>query len=292
MLKSMTGFGKREASYQGITYVVEVRSVNHRFREVVTRLPRTMFALEDALKTLVAKHCSRGRIEVSVSTTIGSELPKTMTLNRALARRYHDMLRELQKECKVPGAIDVALLAGFRDIFQTSEISDDAKKIAPVIKRILAGALSDLDRMRCVEGRALHKDMTKRLQHIVVAREKIQQRAPLVVRGGFERMQARVTELLGTMPLDTARLHQELAQFADRCDISEELTRLDSHIDQFSTLVTGKEPVGRQLDFLLQEIGREVNTIGSKANDAEISKHVVYVKSELEKIREQVQNIE
>ena len=292
MLKSMTGFGKREASYRGITYIAEVRSVNHRFREVVTRGPRGMSRMEDQLKALVAKHCSRGRIEVNISTTIGSELPKVMTLNRGLAQRYHHMLRELQKECKLQGSIDVALLASFRDIFQSGDSTEDSQKADPFIKRIVAGALSDLDRMRCVEGKALHKDIIKRLQHTRDSHQKIQRRAPLVVRGYFERMQSRVTELLGSVAPDTTRLHQELAQFADRCDVSEELTRLDSHVEQFSTLLKGNEPVGRQLDFLLQEMGREVNTIGSKANDAEISKQVVYVKSELEKIREQVQNVE
>ena len=292
MLKSMTGFGKREASYRGITYVAEVRSVNHRFREVVTRVPRGIAGIEDEIKALVAKHCSRGRIEVNVSNTIGSEQPKAMTLNRALAQRYHHMLRELQKECKLPGTVDVALLAGFRDIFQVNESPDDFTKTDPLIKRIVAGALNDLDRMRCVEGKALTKDIIKRLQHIRDAQQKVRRRVPLVVRGHFERMQNRVAELMGSVALDAGRLHQELAQFADRCDVSEELTRLDSHIEQFATLLKVKETVGRQLDFLLQEMGREVNTIGSKANDAEISKQVVFVKSELEKIREQVQNVE
>ena len=292
MLKSMTGFGKREASYRGLTYVAEVRSVNHRFREVVTRGPRGLSHMEDQLKALVAKQCSRGRIEVTVSTTIGSELPKAMTLNRGLAQRYHHILQELKKECKLQGSIDVALLASFRDIFQSGDNAEGFKKTDPLIKRIVAGALSDLDRMRSVEGKALHKDILKRLQHVRDSLQKIQRRAPMVVRGYFERMQSRVRELLGSVPPDADRLHQELAQFADRCDVSEELTRLDSHVEQFATLLKGSEPVGRQLDFLLQEMGREVNTIGSKANDAEISKQVVYVKSELEKIREQVQNVE
>lgn len=292
MLKSMTGFGKREVSNRGVTYVAEVRSVNHRFREVVTRVPRAMAGLEDELKALVAKRCSRGRIEVNVSSTIGSESSKAMTLNRVLAQRYCQMLRDLQKECKLSGTVDLALLASFRDIFQSSDTPEDAGKTNPLIKKIVVGALSELDRMRSVEGKALHNDIIKRLQHIREAQRKIRQRVPLVVRGYFERMQGRVTELLGSVGPDTARLQQELAQFADRCDVSEELTRLDSHVEQFSGLLTGKDPVGRQLDFLLQEMGREVNTIGSKANDAEIANQVVFVKSELEKIREQVQNVE
>lgn len=292
MLKSMTGFGKREASYRGVTYVVEIRSVNHRFREVVTRVPRSLSGLEEDLKFLVGKHCNRGRFEINVSSTFGPDLPKAISLNRVLARRYHAVLRELQKECKLPGMIDVALLSGFREIFQSGEKSEDTKNIAPVIRRIVGGALTDLDRMRCVEGKALHQDIVKRLQHIVAVRKKILGRAPLVVRENFERMKVRVAELLGNVSVEQSRLHQELAQFADRCDISEELTRLNSHLQQFTTLLADKDPVGRQLDFLLQEMGREVNTIGSKANDAEISKSVVFVKSELEKIREQVQNIE
>ena len=288
----MTGFGKREASIHGVTYVTEVKSINHRFREVVTRIPRHLAFAEEELKALVGKHCQRGRIEISLSQSTGPSVPRTLTINRGLAKRYCAMLRELQRECRIPGSIDVALLSGFRDIFQSVEMPEDYGKTVPVIKRMVNGALTDLDRMRALEGKALHKDISKRLHHVVKAQKTIRLRAPLVVRGLYERMRGRVAELLGHSEIDHGRLEQELAQFADRCDLSEELTRLDSHIQQMTGLLEIQEPVGRQMDFLLQEMGREVNTIGSKANDAEISSGIVYIKSELEKIREQVQNIE
>jgi len=157
---------------------------------------------------------------------------------------------------------------------------------------LVAGAVRDMEKMRHREGRTLLRDIRYRLGEVRRAHGLIQRRLPQVVRGYFQRMKARVEQLVGKEPFDESRLNQELAMFADRCDITEELTRLESHVSQFETMARGSEPVGRKLDFLLQEMGREVNTIGSKANDAEISNYVVQVKSELEKIREQVQNVE
>lgn len=292
MIKSMTGFGKREGAVQGMTISVEIRSVNHRFREIVMRLPKGKIELEEHLKNLVAKQCTRGRIEVSVVSGGGNESTKTLKLDRNMARQYHQVLRGLQRDFKLGGNIDVAFLGSFREIFTVGEPLVDPQAFNRMVKRLLSGAVEDLDRMRRREGRALQADMVKRVQVIKRTQAHIRRRLPLVTKGYYDRMKARIKDVLGSGTVDEQRLSQELAIFADRCDITEELIRLDSHCQQFDDLVKVKEPVGRQIDFLLQEMGREVNTIGSKANDAEISKFVVQLKGELEKIREQVQNVE
>jgi uncharacterized protein (TIGR00255 family) len=288
----MTGYGRRESAWSGRSLSVEVRSVNHRFCEVVSRLPRSLAGLEEDLKKSIQQRCQRGRIELTISLSGGAEGEKQLSLDRPLARQYHRLLRELQQELRLEGAIDLSLLSGFRDIVAVSEQPLASAALKQAGKRLLAGALVDLDAMRRREGQALARDMKHRLLLIRKEAQAMVARAPLVARGLFDRMTERVRKLVGDGPIDQGRLSQELAQYADRCDVSEELTRLDSHLAQFDGALESKEPVGRTLDFLLQEMGREVNTIGSKANDAEMAVHVVRVKGELEKIREQVQNIE
>ena len=292
MLKSMTGFGKRQVAWGGSTIVAEVRSVNHRYREVVTRLPKGLMGLEEELKGLVYQRCHRGRIDLSVVMTGDRETPKLLKVDLPVAKHYYRVLRELRQDLKLNGSIDVAFLASFREIFSVGESPIGEGQTDKVIKRLVAGAVRDMEKMRHREGRTLLRDIRYRLGEVRRAHGLIQRRLPQVVRGYFQRMKARVEQLVGKEPFDESRLNQELAMFADRCDITEELTRLESHVSQFETMARGSEPVGRKLDFLLQEMGREVNTIGSKANDAEISNYVVQVKSELEKIREQVQNVE
>ncbi len=290
MLKSMTGFGKREGTSHGLAVAVEVRSVNHRFREIVLRVPKGGFEWEEELKELVARTCRRGRIELVAVYGKGHERGKRVTLDRPLARQYHRALKDLQRDFRLEGEIDVELLASFRDIFHVAEIPVDDKHLHRVVKRLTTGALTDLDRMRFKEGKALQTDITERLKAMRGVHRSIERRLPLVVKGLQERLRSRVHALSGGEQ-DTW-LNKELALVADRYDVTEELTRFRSHGVQFEEMLKKREPVGRQLDFLLQEMGREVNTIGSKANDAEIAKHVIQLKSELEKIREQVQNVE
>lgn len=293
MMRSMTGYGRREAVWAGGSVTVELRSVNHRFCEVVTRLPKSLSSLEDDLNRTIQRRCARGRIELTVSLMGNREGEKSLGLDRELARQYHRLLRELQRELRLGGTIDVALLAGLRDIVTVIERPVEDRPLKRIVKRLVAGAASDLDAMRRREGEALARDAKARLQMIRDETNIIGSRAPLVVQEYFDRMKARVEKLVGAdAPMDLSRLNQELAQYADRCDLTEELTRLSSHLTQFEAAFKSREPVGRTLDFLLQEMGREVNTIGAKANDAEISLHVVKIKGELEKIREQVQNIE
>ena len=292
MIKSMTGYGRREAAESGSVVGVEVRSVNHRYAEILVRAPKHLGVLEEELKRLVQRGIGRGRVELTVNVSGGKEAGKSLSLDRPLARQYHRLLLDLQRELGLGGKVDVSLLAGFRDIVSMSDRPPDTAKLARTVKKLATAALGDLDRMRRKEGAALERDTRDRLKTVRDLVSGVERRAPAVVEESFERMKTRVEKLLGGEAPDRARLNQELAMFADRGDVTEEITRLGSHLSQFDAALKSREPVGRTLDFLLQEMGREVNTIGSKANDAAISADVVRLKGELEKIREQVQNIE
>jgi uncharacterized protein (TIGR00255 family) len=288
----MTGFGRRQTAWQDGSVTVEVRSVNHRFLEVACRLPRSLNHLEEMFKKAVQQRCTRGRIDLTVSVQGGKGRAATVSLDQSLAKQYHQTLRALKKSLKLSGSIDLALIAGLRDVVSVSDQPPEDPKLGKLVVRLVAESLDDLAGMRSREGTALAKDMLTRLQVIGDHRLRVAARAPHLVQDAFDRMKSRVEKLLGEAVPDLSRLNQELAIFADRTDITEELVRLDSHMIQFQQALEHTEPIGKTLDFLLQEIGREVNTIGSKANDAEIAGHVIQMKAELERIREQVQNIE
>jgi uncharacterized protein (TIGR00255 family) len=292
-MKSMTGFGKREVLSQGTMVGVELRSVNHRFCEIMVRLPKTLSSLELELKEQVKQVCERGRVELMVTVNGGvGGTKKVVELDRKLARRYIKELQALQRDCQLSGTVDVNVVAGFRDIFSLSEEPAPIKDMSSVVVGLTQKALGDLEKMRRKEGVVLQKDLTQRIQTIDGRLRTIQQRIPLALQASGVRLKARVAKLLEGQSVNMDRLAQEIAMLAERSDVTEELTRLQSHLAQFRTALKEKVPVGKRLDFLLQEMGREVNTIGSKANDGDISTEVVELKSELEKIREQVQNIE
>jgi len=292
MIRSMTGFGRKQAAWQDGSVTVEVRSVNHRFLEVACRLPRALTALEDVFKKAVQQRCFRGRIDMSVTIQGGKGRAGTINLDHALAKQYHQALRVLKNTLKLTGSIDVALIAGLRDVISVSDQPPDDPKLAKLVQQLATEALDDLQAMRKKEGIALAKDMKGRIQTMRDHRSAVASRSPKLVEETFLRMKQRIEKLLGTEPPDIPRLHQELALYADRGDITEEIVRLDSHMIQFEQQLNRAESVGKTLDFLLQEMGREVNTIGSKANDAEIAGHVIHMKAELERMREQVQNVE
>lgn len=292
MIRSMTGYGRRQTLWQDGTIAVEIRSVNHRFLEVSCRLPRTVSALEDGFKKAVQQRCARGRIDVTVSIQGTKGRGGSVNLDQALAKQYHQALRKLKTSLKLNGPIDVALMAGLGDVISVSDQPPDDPKLADLIQKLAGQALDDLLDMRKREGLALKKDMQGRINILKEHRSAVANRSPFVVHETFERMKQRIEKLLGTEPPDIPRLHQELAVYADRGDITEEIVRLDSHMLQFEHHLNRAESVGKTLDFLIQEMGREVNTIGSKANDAAIAGLVVQMKAELERIREQVQNVE
>jgi uncharacterized protein (TIGR00255 family) len=292
MIHSMTGFGRRQALWQDGSVTVEMRSVNHRFLEIACRLPRPLSHLEDLFKKSIQQRCNRGRIDVTVTLQGGKSRVGSVNLDQLLAKQYHQALRTLKKSLKLSGSIDLALMAGLRDVVSVSDQPAEDPKLAKIVQEIAAQALTDLDAMRTREGKVLAGDMRARILTIRGHKNLVAVRTPLLAQEAFDKMKIRVEKLLGSEIPDSPRLYQELAVFADRGDITEEIVRLDSHMIQFEETLNRAESVGKTLDFLLQEIGREVNTIGSKANDAEIAGHVVQMKAELERIREQVQNVE
>jgi len=292
MITSMTGFGRRQGAWQDGLVTVEVRSVNHRFLEIGLRLPKSMGHLEERFKKIVQEHCTRGRIDLTVLLQGGRGGVRTLQLDVGLAKQYHRNLRTLQRTLKLGGSIDIALVAGFRDIIALSDQPVEDPKLAKLVERLGLQALHDLMKMRKKEGALLAGDILGRLATIRELKGRVAGRAPAIAQEVFARMKLRVEKLLGGDIPDLPRLHQEVALYADRCDITEELVRLDAHMVQFQHTVHGVESAGKTLDFLLQEMAREMNTIGSKANDSAITAVVVQMKAELERVREQVQNVE
>ena len=292
MITSMTGFGRRQGTYAETTVTIEVRSVNHRFLETSIRLPKSMGGMEEILKKSVQKHCARGRVDLTVVIQGARGNGRVPQLDESLAKHYHHTLRALQRTLKLKGSIDIAMMAGFRDVIVLSEQSTDDPKLFKLVEQLGAKAVRDMATMRKKEGGLLAKDILCRLACVRTGKTVIAGRASSVTQEAFDRMKLRVEKLLGETIPDLPRLNQELAIYADRCDITEELVRLDAHMVQFEQAVQHSEPVGKTLDFLLQEMGREVNTIGSKANDSAIAAEVVRMKAEMERLREQVQNVE
>lgn len=292
MIRSMTGFGRRQGTWSDGTVSVDVRSVNHRFLETSIRLPKWMSGLEERFKKVIQQQCGRGRVDLTVSLQGTRGSPRAVQLDVELAKQYHHALRTLQRRLKLKGSIDIGLMGGFRDIIVLSEQPADDPKLAKVVEKLGLLAVSDMTKMREKEGMLLAQDILARLDQVRECKRAVSSRAPHIAQEAFDRMKQRVEKLLADSIPDLPRLNQELALYADRCDITEELVRLDTHMVQFERALQGTEPVGKTLDFLLQEMGREVNTIGSKANDAAIRANVVRMKAELERVREQIQNVE
>ncbi len=294
MIKSMTGYGKAEAVLAGRKFTMEMKSVNHRFLEISLRLPGMLLPLEGEIKKRIGEKFSRGRIEATlrVDGDGNAENEGRFTLNLPLVRNYHALLRQLKEELHLGDEITLAMMAGFRDAFVPAETVQDPATLWEGLSKILADAIRTLTEMREKEGESLKRDLTTRLDRIAGFLEGIAGRAPQVVLDYQKRLTDRVRELTGGMVIDEARLLQEVAIMAEKSDITEEVVRFRSHIGQFTDLLAGADAAGRKIDFLIQEMGREINTIGSKSGNAEISRSVIEIKSELAKLREQVQNIE
>jgi uncharacterized protein (TIGR00255 family) len=292
LLHSMTAFGRGEAEGDGYRFIVEVRSVNHRFCDVQVKLPRRYGQFEEEMRKRVAASFSRGRIEVGVTADEALEKAEHLTVDVELARTYARLLRDLQKDLGLGGDLRLEALLTFRDIFIIREDEESRGRSWRVLSGALDGAMAECLRMRTEEGANIAADFSKRLQRLEELAGEIEARAPLVVQETRDRLAERIQALLGEVPVDEGRLAQETALLADRSDITEEVVRLRSHVRQFRDQLDSVGPRGRQLEFLLQEMNREVNTIGSKANDLAISRQVIEAKTELERMREQVQNIE
>lgn len=293
MLISMTGFGRAEFQEGDYTYQAEIRSVNNRFIEISTRLPKAYIDLEQPLKKLIKSHCSRGSINLTISLGNSNESSGEwdITPNLPLASKYVDALNQIRDSLGLQGEIDLKSVIGLRDIIKIEPIAlDPAKK--DLILNIATEALASLQKMRKEEGENLQKDLAQRIDVIESHAAEIESRHPEVIKEYQGKLNERIKTLNEGLDLDEARLAQEAAILADRCDITEEIIRLRSHLNQFRKFFNANEPIGRKLEFITQEINREVNTTGSKSSDITISNRVIEMKSELEKIREQVQNIE
>ena len=289
----MTGFGRAECQEDDYTYQAEIRSVNNRFVEINTRLPKAYSDLEQPIKKLIKSYCSRGSISLTISLGLSNDSPGEWEIkpNLPLAKQYLDALKQIQSSLDLTGEVDLKSVIGLREIIKIEPVTmDPAKK--DLILNITKEALGSLQKMREEEGKTLQKDLAQRIDSIETHLADIESRHPQVIREYQEKLKERIKNLTDGLELDELRLGQEAALLADRCDITEEMTRLKSHINQFRSFFNTNEPIGRKLEFITQEINREVNTTGSKSSDIIISKRVIEVKSELEKIREQVQNIE
>ena len=292
MIKSMTGYGRVEAICDGRNIVVEAKSVNHRFLEIALRMPAALYPLEMEYKKKIGERFKRGRIDVSIRLEGDGAEPSKVNLNLEIARDYFDVLTRLKNEFNLQEPIGLKTFISFRDIFTPPVETQLNGDFLNSVEKTLQEALSMLVNMRQDEGIALFSDMQMRLQTIGETMGTIRSRAPQVVMEYQKRLSDRIKELSVGFELDAARLAQEVAIMADRCDITEEIVRMQSHIGQFEALLQSDEAEGRKIDFLLQEMNREINTIGSKSNDVEIARQVIEAKSELGKLREQAQNIE
>lgn len=288
----MTGFGQGEAQVAGARVTVEVKSVNHRYLDLAVKGPREYAALESRLLELARARVKRGKVDVFVSRRAESSDPSAVRADLDLARGVHRALTQIAGELGVQAAITVDTLSQWREIVTVGSSSAEPEADRAGVEAALGAALEKLTRMRAEEGGRLAADITARIAEIRTLTAAAKAHAPKVVEEHRAKLQERLQRLLGDTALDPARLAQEVAVLADRVDVHEELVRLESHVEQLEkTLAAGGE-IGRRLDFLLQEVGRETNTLGSKANDAELAKIVVDLKAVAERIREQAQNLE
>lgn len=291
MIRSMTGYGKGEAVTPAGRCIVEVRAVNHRYGEVTVKLPRSFFAYEHEVRKRTGSRIKRGKVDLFVQWEEAPGAAMVPPVNLAVAKGYHAAFLELAHELRLSPEIPLSLIAAQKNVLQEGT-GEEQPDLLPQVLEALNVALEALEAMRLREGEALACDLCERRQKVADLVAQVTARAPQVVEEYQDKLQQRLSKLLEGVELDPQRLMQEVALLADRCDVTEELVRLQSHFVQFDEAVTLAEPVGRKLDFLMQELNREVNTIGSKANDAAITALVVQMKAELEKMREQVQNIE
>jgi len=294
MIKSMTGYGRSESIINDKKVSIEIKSLNHRFLEIFVRLPGVFSPLEPEVKRKITDRFARGRIEVSIrrDSDQSANAEGRLELNMPLIRNYYSMLSNLKQEFQLKDEIDLGLLLGIKDAVIIAEAEIDLAQIWEHLQVILEDAMTSLESMRAQEGEIIGKDLQDRLGLLDSFLKRIKNKAPQVVSEYQKRLSERVKELMGNFPVDEARLAQEVAIMAERCDITEEIVRFQSHLIQMDSIMGSNEAVGRKIDFLLQEMNREANTIGSKSPDAEISQIVVEIKTELSRLREQVQNIE
>lgn len=289
----MTGYGKGEYENELYRFTVEIKSVNHRYNDILVKMPRHISYLEDTIKKAIKEKLSRGKVDVYINLEYINESAVDVKVDIPLAKSFKIALEELRSELNIDDSIRMNNILSMNEVIKTERKDLDENLVADCLLNALALAITNISQMRKKEGLELKKDMLIKLNNIENFLQRIEERSPAVVEEHREKLRDRITELLeNTVAIDEDRLSNEVAFFADKSSIDEEIVRLKSHIKQFKSILDEGDSVGRKLDFLIQEFNREINTIGSKANDIEISNNVVELKAELEKIREQVQNIE
>ncbi len=292
MIKSMTGYGKSEQTIDSLNVTVEIKSVNHRYFEFSARVPREYGFLEEKLKKYCNSLITRGKVECYVSVEDLEEREMEVNVNETLAAGYVKALKELSERFGLKDDISAVTLSRYPDVITLHKASEDEERIWNAVKTVAETAVSKFIEMRETEGSKLRGDILSRADYIIECVEFIEGRSPKTVREYNEKLKQRMKELLGDAAVDEQRLLNEAAIYADKIAVDEETVRLRSHISQLREFMNSSEAIGRKLDFLVQEINREANTIGSKAQDVDIAKKVIAIKAEVEKIREQVQNIE
>ena len=292
MVKSMTGYGRARETLNGRDITVEVRSVNNRYLDCTVKMPRAYVFAEDAIKTGVQKAISRGKVDVYVSIDTTAADVSVVAVNEPLARSYYEALMKLKETFSLEGEVTPMALAKFPDVLAVTRAEEDLETVAADICAVLEKALIAYNDMRAVEGERLAADISSRVGTIETVVAKVEERSPQTVAEYRARLTNKMNEVLQSTTIDESRILTEAAIFADKIAVDEETVRLRSHIAQLRSMLCSDQPVGRKLDFLIQEVNRECNTIGSKCNDLTIAQDVVNMKAEVEKIREQVQNIE
>lgn len=292
MVKSMTGYGRAEETIRGCTITVELRSVNNRYLDCNIRLPRLYLFAEDGIKSRVQNIISRGKVDVFVTLDYAGKEEVKVTVNRPVADGYYGALKQLAQSYQLPEDISVSLLSRFPDVLLAEKAEEDTEQRAQDIYSVLDRALADFDEMRTKEGSRLRDDILSRAAAIENMVTFVEERSPQTVSEYRAKLEARMQEVLQNTQIDESRLLTEAAIFADKVAVAEETVRLRSHIAQLREMLSKGGATGRKLDFLIQEFNREANTIGSKCSDIQIARQVVDIKAEIEKIREQVQNIE
>ena len=291
-MNSMTGYGKFIVAESDRQITVEIKSVNNRYLDINCRIPKALSAVEDTVKRTIKKYLRRGSVDVFFNYENNSHQGKRIIVDGILADAYIEASKKLAAEYGIENDFSVTDLMRTQEVIKIDSEAEDEQLLKTLAEKCTEGAVKELNRMRATEGKTIADDLAKIVANIGEALSKAEKRAPKVVEEYSQKLRAKITELLSGVEIDEARLLNETAFFADKADINEEISRLHSHIAQFTSALSSDQPQGRNLDFISQEMGREINTMGSKSNDTELTNLVVYMKNELEKIKEQIRNVE
>lgn len=291
MIKSMTGFGRSRLDKENRIYTIEIKSVNHKYNDINIKIPRSISYLEEKVKKVVTSNISRGKVDVFITFENNSTKGKNIKINKELASIYIQELKEIAKINNINENIEVTEISKFPDVLSIENVEDEDTIWAEVLE-CLNSAINNFVEMRKIEGEKISEDLEKRIEEVSLKVQEISKYSTRLVDDYIVKLETRIKEILKTDVVDKDRLAQEIVIYSDKCSVEEELTRLNSHIAQFKKLIKQDNPVGKKIDFLMQEMNRETNTIGSKANSLDITNLVIDIKTKLEDIREQVQNIE